>query len=116
MSGGHQGAFGETIYSTSIIRSLEQDVFPMIGELSIAQLKPPLILAVLREIELCGAIEPAKRVAQSISVVFVYVVARHLSDRDRRAAARKRVVSGTVGDGCVGIGGDRLSKKKIKYK
>src|SRR3546814_6376732 len=71
MAGELQGALGETIYSSDIIRSLEQDVFPMIGELSIAQLKPPLILAVLREIELCGAIEPAKRVAQSISAVFV---------------------------------------------
>src|SRR3546814_9388398 len=57
MAGELQGALGETIYSSDIIRSLEQDVFPMIGELSIAQLKPPLILAVLREIELCGAIE-----------------------------------------------------------
>src|SRR3546814_15842195 len=52
MAGELQGALGETIYSSDIIRSLEQDVFPMIGELSIAQLKPPLILAVLREIEL----------------------------------------------------------------
>ena len=49
---------------TLTLRSLERDVFPTIGDLPIAQLTPPLVLAVLREIESRGAIETAKRIRQ----------------------------------------------------
>ena len=60
-----------TIHANDIIRSLERDVFPTIGALPISQLRPPLILGILREIETRGVIETAKRVRQRISAVFV---------------------------------------------
>lgn len=44
------------IHAADIIRSLERDVFPTTGGLPIAQLTPPLVLAVLREIEARGSI------------------------------------------------------------
>ncbi|MGY4398973.1 integrase [Sphingomonas sp. UYAg733] len=44
------------IHAADIIRSLERDVFPTIGMLPIAQLTPPLVLGVLREIEARGSI------------------------------------------------------------
>ncbi|WP_414885307.1 phage integrase central domain-containing protein [Sphingomonas sp. Root241] len=47
----------------------DRDVFPGIGELPVAQLSPPLVMAALREIEARGAIETAKRVRQRISAV-----------------------------------------------
>jgi len=65
-----------TIHASDVLRSLERDVFPTIGSLPIAQLTPPLILGVLREIESRGAIETAKRVRQRLSAVFVYAMLR----------------------------------------
>lgn len=70
------------IHASDVIRSLERDVFPTIGSLPIAQLTPPLILGVLREIEARGAIETAKRVRQRISAVFVYAIAQGIATSD----------------------------------
>lgn len=70
------------IHAADVIRSLERDVFPTIGDLPIADLTPPLILGVLREIEARGSIETAKRVRQRISAVFVYGIAQGIVERD----------------------------------
>lgn len=70
------------VHAADIIRSLERDVFPVIGTLPIAQLTPPLILAALREIEARGSIETAKRVRQRISAVFVYAIAQGIATSD----------------------------------
>lgn len=70
------------VHQNDVIRSLERDVFDAIGDLPIAQLTPPLILAVLREIEARGAIETAKRVRQRISGVFVYAIAQGITQTD----------------------------------
>ncbi|MEZ5655364.1 MAG: integrase arm-type DNA-binding domain-containing protein [Sphingobium sp.] len=71
-----------TTHASDVIRSLERDVFPNIGSLPTAQLTPPLILGVLREIEARGAIETAKRVRQRISAVFVYAIAQGIATSD----------------------------------
>ena len=70
------------IHAADIIRSLERDVFPAIGALPIAQLTPPLVLGVLREIEARGSIETAKRIRQRISAVFVYGIAQGITKED----------------------------------
>lgn len=70
------------IHAADIIRSLERDVFPSIGALPIAQLTPPLVLGVLREIEARGSIETAKRIRQRISAVFVYGIAQGIVHSD----------------------------------
>ncbi|WP_345840556.1 tyrosine-type recombinase/integrase [Sphingomonas oligophenolica] len=70
------------IHAADIIRSLERDVFPSIGGLPIAQLTPPLVLGVLREIEARGSIETAKRIRQRISAVFVYGIAQGIVQSD----------------------------------
>jgi integrase len=69
-------------HADDILRSLERDAFPSIGMLPIAELTPPLILGVLREIESRGAIETAKRVRQRISAIFVYGIAKGIVDHD----------------------------------
>lgn len=79
---GNAKAQWATIHASDVIRSLERDVFPTIGCLPIAQLTPPLILGVLREIETRGAIETAKRVRQRISAVFVYAIAQGIATSD----------------------------------
>jgi integrase len=70
------------IHAADIIRSLERDVFPAIGDLPIAQLTPPLVLGVLREIEARGSIETAKRIRQRISAVFIYGIAQGIVQTD----------------------------------
>jgi integrase len=85
------------IHSADIIRSLERDVFPAIGDLPITQLTPPLVMGVLREIEARGSIETAKRVRQRISAVFVYAIAEGITKDDpaeRLGAALKPLRKG----------------------
>ncbi|WP_343611996.1 integrase arm-type DNA-binding domain-containing protein [Novosphingobium sp.] len=69
-------------HALDVMRSLERDVFPMIGNLPIAQLTSPAVLEVLRAIEARGAIETAKRVRQRISMVFIYAIANGQAMRD----------------------------------
>lgn len=70
------------VHADDVLRSLERDVFPAIGAIPIAQLTPPLVLAVLREIEGRGAIETARRVRQRISATFVYGIAKGFVQHD----------------------------------
>lgn len=69
-------------HANDVMRSLERDVFPAIGNLPIAELSPPLILAVLREIEARGSIETAKRVLQRINAVFGFAIAEGIVKSD----------------------------------
>src|SRR5690606_1278129 len=61
---------------------LKGDVFPAIGKLPIADIEPPRILKVLREIEARGSIETAKRVRQRISSVFSYAIGEGVAKND----------------------------------
>lgn len=70
------------IHADDVIRSLERDVFPTIGDLPISQLTPPRVLEVLRAIEARGAIETAKRVRQRISSTFIRAIAQGIADSD----------------------------------
>lgn len=70
------------IHAADVLRSLERDVFPAIGDLPISQIKPPLVLEVLRSIEDRGAIETAKRTRQRISAVFIHAIAHGLAEND----------------------------------
>lgn len=71
-----------SIHAADIIRSLERDVFPSIGQFPIATITPPMVVNVLRAIEERGSIETAKRVRQRISAVFVYAVANGIATSD----------------------------------
>lgn len=73
-------------HAADVIRSLERDVFPNMGNLPIAVIKAPRVLEVLRAIEDRGAIETAKRVRQRISAVFVYAIAAGIADNDPAAS------------------------------
>lgn len=64
------------VHADDVLRSLERDVFPLIGVLPIAEINAPKVLEVLRAIEARGAIETAKRVRQRISATFVYAIAQ----------------------------------------
>lgn len=53
-----------------VIRSLERDVFPLIGPMDVEAIDEPLLLSVLQQIERRGAIETAHRVRQRCERVF----------------------------------------------
>lgn len=61
---------------------LEQDVFPWLGALPIAELKPPQLLHAMRRIEARGAIETAHRALQACGQVFRYAIATGRAERD----------------------------------
>jgi integrase len=61
---------------------LEKNLFPWIGSVPLAELKPTHILKALRRIESRGAIETAHRAKQVAGQVFRYAVASGLIDSD----------------------------------
>jgi integrase len=75
-------------HASDVITSLERDVFPAIGDLPIAELKPPRVLKVLEAIEKRDAIETAKRIRQRMSGVFVYAISSGMAETDPAAIVR----------------------------
>jgi integrase len=75
-----------TIWSAShgdrIIRRLESDIFPWLGDKPIADITPPTVLAVARRIEERGALETAHRAMQNCGQIFRYAVATGRAERD----------------------------------
>lgn len=69
-------------HGSRIIRRLERDVFPWIGDRPIAELTAPELLSVVRRIEGRGAIETAHRALQNCGQVLRYAVATGRAERD----------------------------------
>jgi hypothetical protein len=65
-----------------VLRRLESDVFPEIGEFPIAGLKAIDVVRVIKKIEARGALDIAKRAFQTIGQVCRYAVAHGLAERD----------------------------------
>jgi integrase len=62
--------------------SMEQDVFPKIGNRPIADISAPELLAMLRLVEKRGALETAHRVKQNCGQVFMYAIATGRAERN----------------------------------
>jgi integrase len=67
---------------------LEKNIFPEIGAMQIAAIKPRDVLAALRKIEARGAIESAHKIKQLCGQVFRFAVASGLTERDVTADLR----------------------------
>ena len=65
-------------HAHNVRRSLECDVFPMIGARPIHELTAADVVAVLRRIEARGATDTLKRVRQRVSDVFIHAIAMGL--------------------------------------
>ena len=65
-----------------IIRRLERDVFPWIGNKAIGGVAAPELLAVIQRIEKRGALETAHRALGNCGQVFRYAVATGRAERD----------------------------------
>ncbi len=69
-------------YGDQILRRLVLDIFPIIGNRPIADLKAADVLKALQPIESRGAVETAHRVKQTIGQIFRYTVATSRAERD----------------------------------
>ena len=61
-------------YASDIIEAFNKDIFPYIGQQPVNEIKPLVLLNVLRRMESCGATEKAKKVRQRCSEVFRYAI------------------------------------------
>ncbi|MGV6874521.1 tyrosine-type recombinase/integrase [Pseudochelatococcus sp. B33] len=86
---GKSSAIWTETHAYDVLRSLERDVFPELGDRYIASITAPEVLDVLRKIEDRPAIETAKRVRQRMSAVFVYGVASGICENDPAAIVEK---------------------------
>lgn len=68
-----------------ILRSLERDIFPYMGDLPIASIKAPKVLKVLQETERRGALGMTHKLRQRVSAVFSYGISAGLCDTDPAA-------------------------------
>ena len=68
--------------ATNILRRLEKDVFPLIGKHPIADIKAPVMLDVLRQIEKRGALDMAKRQGQVCGQIFRFAIATGKAEID----------------------------------
>ena len=69
-------------HADRIIRRMERDIFPWIGERPIAEIMPPKLLEVVRRIEERGALETAHRALSNCGQVLRYAVATGRAERD----------------------------------
>lgn len=61
-------------YASDIIEAFNKDIFPYIGQQPVNEIKPLVLLNVLRRMESRGATEKAKKVRQRCSEVFRYAI------------------------------------------
>ena len=69
-------------HADRILRRLERDIFPWIGELPVSDIKASTLLTCLRRIEARGTIETAHRALQNCSQIIRYAVATGRAERD----------------------------------
>ncbi len=75
-------------YATHLMRRLEVNVFPWIGDSPITKLTAPNLLSMLRRIESRGVIETAHRVHQTCAEVFRYAIATGRATADPTPSLR----------------------------
>lgn len=74
--------------ATNILHRLEKDVFPLIGRHPIAEIKAPVMLDMLRQIEKRGALDMAKRQGQVCGQIFRFAIATGRAENDPVPALR----------------------------
>lgn len=79
-------------YAAKIMRSLEVDVFPQIGDRQINDIRPPEVLAMLRKIEARGTLETLKRVRQRVRDIFTFSIAEGLRQSENPAAGLEKAI------------------------
>lgn len=70
------------VYAGKVLASLENDVFPVLGNSPISEIRAPAILELLKKVEARGVRDTAKRVLQRMRAVFQYGIVYGLCDRN----------------------------------
>lgn len=91
----HKKNVGSTTYPKNH-RRLEMYAFPKLGRMPMAEIEPPEVLAVLREIEGKGHVDNAHRMKTLIGQVFRYAVSTGRAQRDVTADLRGILPSANV--------------------
>ena len=74
--------------ASKVWRRLEIDVFPHIGAMPIASIKPLHIRAMMDKVMARGVVDTARRVCKSCELVFHYAIGRGLTERDATIGLR----------------------------
>lgn len=77
-------------HSDTVVSRLERDVYPMIGDRPISEIKAMELLTVLRKVEARGALETALRIKVICGQVFRYAVVTGLVDFDITASLKPK--------------------------
>lgn len=83
-------------YGEKIMRRLEVDVFPYIGEQAADSVTPPQLLSVLRRIEARGVVETAHRALENCGQVFRFAIAIGKAERNPAADLKDALRKPTV--------------------
>lgn len=62
-------------HASYVIRRLEPDVFPALGDRAINEIKPPELLSVIKAIEKRGALDIFHKALQTCGQIFRYAIA-----------------------------------------
>ena len=68
-------------HARDVMRNLEADVFPAVGNLPVKAIKPRTVLEMLRAVE-TRSMTTARKIRQQVSAVFVYAIAEDLAEFD----------------------------------
>lgn len=69
----------------NILRGMEKEAFPELGEIPIDKINAPTLLAILRRIEERGAGDRAHRLCQFLTSIFRFAIAEGITDRNPAA-------------------------------
>lgn len=67
-------------YADDIWRSLERDVFPAIGDISVTEIKAHTLVKAVQPVQARGALETVRRLCQRINEIMIYAVNTGLID------------------------------------
>lgn len=84
-------------HADTVLRRLERDVFPWMGNRPIGDVDAPEVLVMLRRIEARGAIETAQRVREIVGQVFRYGISTGRATRNPAADLQGALTTATAG-------------------
>jgi len=72
-------------HAARVLRRMERDVFPVIGERPIREIEAPEILAMIRRVEARGALDVSRRLKQGVGQVYRFAIASGWATSDPTA-------------------------------
>lgn len=79
-----------------LIRLLEKDLFPSLGNTAISEIKAPDVLHALRKIESRGALDVVRKARQTAGQIFRYAVSTGRAERDPTPDLKDALKTGTT--------------------